>query len=490
MRPALAHSVEVELRPDPIRVVARLFLPGEEMYVSRSRAGAVVARILRLKETEVESLVAELLDSFAGRHRNYPELLARHASIVARRVGAEVRMSPARTQLLGATFTSEYATEAAALCNPSAVLHPDQDGVESGAARVALSLRAIGEGHISSITFCTAIVGPGARWRFDRRPLPAVAGVPSPAHWHRDHLRALLAERDGLDELGSAVVHALPERFTGTDLERALADAHHDLLARPTAPATAGLLRELVASAYEVEFPADVTLAQRVLLPSSADESKGMEDARFTRFVGDDGEVDYRATYTAYDGVQIAPRLIVSSDLRAFRAHRLAGPAARNKGIALFPRRVGGQYLALCRSDGETTSLARSPDGYRWTETARIQIPDESWELLGVGNCGPPIETERGWLVLTHGIGPMRTYSIGALLLDLDDPSRVVARLGRALVQPEPGSRDGYVPNVVYSCGSLLHDGRLWLPYGVDDTRIAIAWVDVGELLAELTGTP
>ena len=487
MKPPIAHRLDAELRPDPARVVARLFLPGEEMYVSRSRVGAVVARILAMDETEVESLVAGLLDSFSGRHRNYPELLARHASIVARRVGAEVTLSAARTKLLGATFTSEYATEAAALCNPSAVLHPDQSGLEPGAARVALSLRAIGEGHISSIAFCTAIVGPGVRWRFEPRPLPEVAGVPSAARWRRDHLRDVVAERGDLDELGGAVVHALPAQFTVGDLERALAEAHHDLLVRPAANATAGMLRELVSSAYEVSFDADLDLAQQVLLPTASDESHGMEDARFTRFVAGDGTVEYRATYTAYDGTRIGPRLLVSSDLRTFRAHRLAGSAARNKGIALFPRLVGGRQLALCRCDGETTSLADSPDGYRWTETARIQAPDASWELLGVGNCGPPIETDHGWLVLTHGIGAMRVYSIGALLLDLDDPSQVIARLERPLLRPEPDGRDGYVPNVVYSCGSLLHDGRIWLPYGVDDTHIAVASVPLVELLAEMT---
>jgi Predicted glycosylase len=489
MRPPLAHRVEAELRPDPARVIARLFLPGEETYVARSRAGGVVARVLALDETEVEVLAAQLLDTFGDRHRNYPDLLARHASIVARRVGAEITMSSSRTLLLGATFTSEYATEGAALCNPSAVPHPDQHGLEAGAARVALSLRAIGEGHLSSIVFSTAIVGPGPRWRFEPRPMPAVAGVPSPPHWQRDQLRALLADRGELDELASAVVHALPTRFTGTDLEAALARAHHDLLARPSAQATAALLRRLVSSAYEVRFDADVSLDQQVLLPSTADERNGMEDARFTRFTADDGAVDYRATYTAYDGERIAPRLLVSPDLHVFRAYPLAGPAVRNKGIALFPRLVDGRHLALCRADGESTSLASSPDGHRWTETGQLQIPHASWELLGVGNCGPPIETDRGWLVLTHGIGPMRTYSIGALLLDLHDPRRIVARLERPLLKTDRNTRDGYVPNVVYSCGSVLHDGRLWLPYGLDDTRVAIAWASVDELLDAMIAT-
>lgn len=216
-----------------------------------------------------------------------------------------------------------------------------------------------------------------------------------------------------------------------------------------------------------------------------------MEDARFVRFVDDEeGTVDYRATYTAYDGRQIAPRLLTSPDLRVFRAHRLAGPAARNKGMALFPRLVAGRYLALCRSDGESLSVASSPDCYSWDEPHQVLAPSCAWELLQVGNCGAPIETERGWLVLTHGVGPMRTYAIGAILLDLLDPTRTVARLDQPLLTPQAGEQEGYVPNVLYSCGGLVHDGTLWLPYGIGDTRVAVASVRLDDLLASMTPVP
>jgi predicted GH43/DUF377 family glycosyl hydrolase len=239
------------------------------------------------------------------------------------------------------------------------------------------------------------------------------------------------------------------------------------------------LLRRLVASAYEVTFPDAIELSQQVLLPSTDEERNGMEDARFVRFVDTDGTVEYRATYTAYDGQQIAPRLLTSPDLRIFRVHRLAGPAARNKGMALFPRLVGGRHLSLCRSDGESTSLTASPDGFVWGEPQLIQAPEAGWEMLQVGNCGPPIETERGWLVLT--------YAIGAILLDLDQPTRVVRKLERPLLQASRDERDGYVPNVVYSCGGVVHNGLLWLPYGIGDSRIGVAWAPVDELLAEMT---
>jgi len=486
----LVRYAPAELRADPGRVIARLFLPGEELPTTRSRAGAVIARVLALPESEVEELAAGLLRDFSGRHRDYPALLASHASIVSPHLGEAPDLSMARALLLGASFTAEYAVEGAALCNPSALLHPDQTSLQPGQARVAVSLRGIGEGHVSSIGFCEAVVGPGARWSFEPRTRPVVAGSATPAGWHREHLRAVLNDQGDIDELSTAVLCALPADFTTADLEQALAAAHPDLVACCGAHGTVDMLRRLVASAYDVAFPADVALAQQVLLPTATEEGNGMEDARFVRFVDQDGSVDYRATYTAYDGHRIAPRLLTSPDLRVFRAHPLAGPAARNKGMALFPRQVGGRYLALCRCDGESTSLASSQDGYAWDEPLLVQPPAASWEVLQVGNCGSPIETDRGWLVLTHGVGAMRTYAIGAVLLDLDDPARMVARLDRPLLRPAPDEREGYVPNVVYSCGGLVHDGLLWLPYGIGDARIGVAWAPLDELLAHMSAVP
>jgi len=483
----IAHRVQAGLRPDPARVVARLYLPGEELHRARSRASQVVGRVMGLAEDEVERLVTGLLRDFGGRHHDYQALLRRHASIVSARIEEARELTAARTLLLGAAFTAEYATEATALCNPSAVLAPDQGGLHPGQARVALSLRGIGEGHISSIGFCSAVVGPGAQWSFEPRLRPACAADITPASWRREHLHAVLADQGHLDELAEAVLHALPAQFDGADLERALAEAHRDLLTRAGSAVTADLLRTVVSSAYDASFAGDAELGQRILSPSADEESNGMEDARFTRFTGDDGTAEYRATYTAYDGRRIAPRLLISSDLRVFRAHRLAGPAARNKGMALFPRKVHGRYLALCRSDGESTSLASSADGYVWDQPVTVQEPSAPWEMLQVGNCGPPIETDQGWLVLTHGVGPMRVYVIGTLLLDLDDPTRVVGYSRTPLLSPGRDEQDGYVPNVVYSCGAFLHDGRVWIPYGIGDSRIGVAYAPLGAVLADMS---
>ena len=480
---SLAHHVDATLRPDLGRVIARLFLPGEELPQGHSRAGAIVRRVLALDEDEVAVLVAQLFKDFEPRHRHYREALLANASQVISHVRSTTTLSADRELLLGSCFTAEFSTEGAALCNPSAVPHPDQSGVLPGQLRLAVSLRAIGEGHLSSIGFATALVGPGPQWTFEPRELPVVAGASSLARWRRDHLREVLLDHGHIDELSYSVLAALPEVFTGPDLQRVLFEMHPDMLSRLGVQATVDLLRQLVASAYEVGFDDDVSLSQRVLLPSAAEESNGMEDARFVQFTAADGSVEYRATYTAYDGRHIAPRLLTSPDLQVFAAHRLAGPAARNKGLALFPRLVNGVHLALCRSDGESTSLAYSDDGFVWGSPQPLHLPSASWEALQVGNCGPPMETDAGWLVLTHGVGPMRVYTISALLLDLDNPGQVLKRLPVPLLSTASDEREGYVPNVVYSCGGVLHDGRVWIPYGIGDARISVAWVDVAELI-------
>jgi predicted GH43/DUF377 family glycosyl hydrolase len=486
---SLARRVDAQLTPDPSRVVAKLFLPGEEWPPGNSRAGAVIARVLALPEDEVEKVAAELVVDFSERHREFTDMLDDHASMMRSQVQSTPAMSQARSLVLGASFTAEYAVEGAALCNPSAVLHPDQSGLAGGQARIAISLRGIGEGHISSVGFTSAIAGPGPTWTFEPRSLPIVAGSSTAAYWQKTHLRAVLADEGRIDGLARSVLGHLPAVFTGIDLEHALAEERQDLLATPGGQGTVALLRRLVSSAYSVGFPADLDLSQQVLLPSAPDESNGMEDARFVRFTTDDGSTEYRATYTAYDGRKIAPRLLISPDLRTFQAHRLAGPAARNKGMALFPRLVDGRYRSLCRSDGESTSIATSVDGFVWSAPELIAAPEAAWEVLQVGNCGPPIETDRGWLVLTHGVGPMRRYSIGAILLDLDDPTQVIGKLDRPFLQPTAEERNGYVPNVVYSCGGLVHAGLLWMPYGIGDSRIGVVWAPLDELLSEMTPT-
>jgi len=484
--PGLVTRHPARLDPDPTRVITKLFVPGEENPETRSRAAAVVGRVLALPEDTVDALLAQVLADHDARHRDFTVVLERNAAIMSHRLVDEDALSPARRLLLGAFFTHEYSVEAAALCNPSLVAHPSQDGLSPGELRVALSLRGIGEGHLSSIGFATGVLGPGPVACWHPRTGPLTTAERQPDSWGRGWFAAALAH-DGCDnEITATVLSALPEPFGQADLDRGLAAVHPRLLARARAAATVQRIRELTAAGYTVRFPGDTDLAQRVLWPTGAAESHGMEDARFVRFTCADGVTRYRATYTAYDGTTVAPHLLESDDLTSFRSFALTGPAARNKGMALFPRLVGGRHLALCRGDGETMSLSASPDGRIWAAEVPLHRPTAPWELLQVGNCGSPLETPLGWLVLTHGVGPMRTYAIGALLLDLADPARVIAELPTPLLVPDAGARDGYVPNVVYSCGGLIHDDTLWLPYGSNDTRVAMASVPVAALLARM----
>lgn len=482
MSPQL-RDLGVELVPDPSRVVARLFLPGEGVTPKPSRAGAIVRRILDLPDELIASQAERILRDFGPRHPDLEAQLASHVETVAFRTAVPPRMDAGFSVVLGAAFTAEHSVEAAALCNPSAFAHPDQSGLADGELRLALALRSIGEGHVSSIGFASAIIGPGDSWRFGERATPLVQAQIGDGVWSRAHFRQALESEGRLNQLSSAVVRALPNEFASSEIEVAIAATPHDLTRRPEAHLDLELLRTLAWSAYSAVFDAASRLSQRVLLPVTAGESNGIEDARFVVFVADDGSVEYRASYTAYDGRSIAPRLLRSPDLVTFTTHRLVGDAAANKGMAFFPRPIAGTLWALTRTDGENLSIARSRDGLAWDDVTILQAPGELWEVVQLGNCGSPIETDRGWLVITHGVGPMRRYAIGALLLDLDDPTRVIGRLREPLLEPLGDRREGYVPNVVYSCGGVIHDGRLWLPYGVGDQRVRASSVDLTELL-------
>ncbi|CAN5490137.1 glycoside hydrolase family 130 protein [soil metagenome] len=479
-----ATDAGVELLPDAARVIARLFLPGEGYARTGSRAGDIMDRIESMPPETIADAAKEVLASFGSRHERLEELLRRHAETVAFQAGETPPMDPDHEIVLGAVFTAEHSVEAAALCNPSAMAHPDQSGLEPGELRVAIALRAIGEGHISSIEFATAVIGND--WVFDPRPVPLVAATIEEGEWTRAHFRESLESDGRLNEVSGTIVRALPPKFLSSRIETAIGEVPGQLAQRRDTRNALDAIRTMAWSAYRATFEPSSELGQRVLLPAASDETQGMEDARFVRFTHDDGRVEYRATYTAYNGHAIAPRLIISPDLREFSIHRLSGPAAKNKGIALFPRPIGGKLYALTRTDGENTSIARSANGFAWTDVSVIHRPAKLWEIVQTGNCGSPIETPDGWLVLLHGVGPMRQYSIGAMLLDLEDPTIVLARLAEPMLQPLDGQREGYVPNVVYSCGGIEHEGTIWLPYGIGDQRIRVVSIRLDELLAAM----
>ncbi|MFC5288547.1 glycoside hydrolase family 130 protein [Actinokineospora guangxiensis] len=481
MSPALRRSA-ARLRPDPSRVIARMFIPGEERPEHDSRSAAVINRVLALDEATVGTALAATVRSFAGRHRNLRRVFAEHYASVGHRVADGTGLSEDREQLIGAYFTHEYAVEGAALCNPSMVPAPDQSGVPPGSLRAVMSVRGIGEGHQSSVGFRTATLDADGAVAVDPAPPLAVTGDRRPAVHHKSTFTGKLTDLGDDDEVSAVLNRYLPERFTDDELESLLAGLHPGLLARRETHRTVELIRWIAACAYTSEFAEGTALGERVLWPSAPAERQGIEDARFVRFT-DSGTSTYYATYTAYDGSNAAPHLVQTDDFRTFHFSPTAGVAARNKGMALFPRRIGGRYAALTRGDGERTFLATSEDLGVWGSPVPVHAPAADWELVQVGNCGSPLETPRGWLVLTHGVGPMRVYSMGAMLLDIDHPDRVLAALPRPLLTSDPAERDGYVPNVVYSCGGLLHAGNVVIPHGIADASIGVFSVPLTELL-------
>ncbi|TWP47548.1 glycosidase [Lentzea tibetensis] len=483
---AIVHRTSLRLRPDPRRVVTKLFVPGEERPEHESRSAAVIRRVMALDEETVCAALTRTVHLFAGRHRDVRATFADHFASVSHRLAVGAELTESRRLLIGAYFTHEYAIEGAALCNPSMVAHPDQTGVPPGHLRFLLSVRGIGEGHLSSVGFRTGMLAPGGVLTVDPPPAVVTTGVRSDVVHEKSLFQGKLAEFGHGDEVSAVLNRWLPERFTTGELDRLLADLHPQLVARQEAHRTIELIRWIAACNYASEFPEDTVVSGRVLWPTGPSERQGMEDARFVRFTDDDGDQTYYATYTAYDGVDVAPQLLQTNDFRTFQVSQTTGSAARNKGMALFPRRIGGRFAALSRGDGESTAVVTSDDIRTWNGARPVEVPARDWDLVQVGNCGSPIETPEGWLVLTHGVGPMRVYSMGAILLDLEHPERVLATLSEPLLLPAATERDGYVPNVVYSCGSLLHDDTLVIPYGASDSTIALATASVREVLGAM----
>lgn len=476
------------LRHDPSRVIAKPYLPGEEIApdAATTRAGLLMARILALPEADVGVMLERTLEEFGGRHKNFVQLLERHFAMVADRLETTT-LSAARRLLIGAYFTNEYSVEGAALFNPSLVLTPDQTGLDAGQRRFVMSLRAVGEGHISSIEFRTGVVDASSVLTFDPLGSTLVTGDRAPpASYDKSQFLAKLVELDAGNELAREILGRLPDPFTQAALESSLAVLEHGRAPHAISYETVKIVRALASSNYVTTFPADSALSERVIFPAGPHETHGMEDARFVLFTEDDGRTTYYATYTAFDGYEILPQLIQTDDFRSFRITTLNGPAAQNKGMALFPRRIAGRYVMLSRRDRENLHLATSTDVLHWADSIELHRPTRPWEMLQIGNCGSPIETTAGWLVITHGVGPMRRYVLGALLLDLDDPRRVIGQLREPLLAPEGSEREGYVPNVVYSCGAMKNGDDLILPYGLSDAAVGVAIISIPALLSAL----
>jgi predicted GH43/DUF377 family glycosyl hydrolase len=480
----LVTRTSAVLYPNQGRVLVRPLRPSSEQQTRN-----VIGRVVALSPREVEGELAHTLGQFQGRHARLEDFLLTRCAQLAPYLPPGIELSAPHRLLLGAYFSQEYALESAALFNPSMVWHPDQTGLPSGERRFVLSLRAAGEGHISSIAFRSGTVDEAGAIRID--PATSLATAPTPrldVSYERSLFVRKLSELGLHNALTEVVMAGLDETFSWSELQARLEEVEREQSQEhPVDPGAASGIRALAEANYEVSYPTEHDLSERVLFPCSPAEANGIEDARFVQFFDDDGTSRYFATYTAYDGRVILPQFLETNDFLHFKINTLNGSGVANKGMALFPRKIDSQYAMISRQDNENLYLMLSDNIHFWYEKQLLVSPARSWEFVQLGNCGSPIETEAGWLLLTHGVGAMRRYCIGAMLLDRYDPLRVIGRLDEPLIAPTENEREGYVPNVVYSCGGQLYGNHLIVPYAMSDYASRFAIVNLERLLEILT---
>ncbi|MFH1975033.1 MAG: glycoside hydrolase family 130 protein [Pseudomonadota bacterium] len=485
MHPEKRQKLKVKRKANKIvgdtsRVITRLHLPDESYRILK-----IIQRIMSLSETAAKNLLTQIMTDFSGRHADIGHIFERHLNEVKAYLPRDAMLSDVQNALIGAYFTKEYSIESAALFNPSIVPHPDQSHLGKGSLRFIMSLRATGEGHISSIVFRSGILDRYNRILFD--PISDFVETPDlqlDSVYKRNPFQLKLNEMGAGNEIAAYILNQLPEDFTYNELiEKIEILRVKPQFSKTIQKRTFEIICWLADSNYEVSFHPDHRISERVIFPVSKNESRGIEDARFVQFFNDNGEIVYYATYTAYNGITILPQLIETRDFIKFNILTLNGKAVQNKGMALFPRKIGGRYAMLSRQDGENNHIMFSDNIHFWQESQIIQEPEYPWEFMQIGNCGSPLETNEGWIVLTHGVGPMRQYCIGAILLDLENPTKIIARLDEPLLAPHEKEREGYVPNVVYSCGAMIHNNKLIIPYAMSDINSGIATVAVNDLL-------
>ena len=476
------HRLPVQFGSDARRVITRLFDPGGEMRVRN-----VIERVGRLSDDEVAEALDQVRREFSHRHHNLEAVFEENCQAMSALTGGLKGLSRPRRLLIGSYFTMEYSIASAALFNPSIVPHRNQRNLPEGAVRFILSFRATGEGHVSCMMFRTGVITadhsvhmdpPG---RFSRRVRTSPdRRYDKPLFRRKLHDMAIDATTADL------VLDRLSDQFTIMDLQHALAAAQAAEPERFRSPETCEGMLWLARSNYELQLSRDTDASEVVIFPLTSNESHGIEDLRMVRFVDDDGAVTFFGTYTASDGCRILPQFMETRDFLRIGIHTLNGACAQNKGMAMFPRRIGGHYAMCSRIDGENLYIMYSDILHFWETAERLHTPRHPWEFVQIGNCGSPLETPEGWLLLTHGVGPMRTYCIGAMLLDLKNPLRVIGCLKEPLIMPTDEDRDGYVPNVVYTCGAMIHNDYLYVPYATSDSVTRFAFVSLDQLLNRL----
>ncbi|NCD68462.1 glycoside hydrolase family 130 protein [Mucilaginibacter agri] len=474
----------VRVNPDPKRVIARFFFNGND------RAKEVIERVMELTEDEAFGIISPLLQEYSKRHRNITRVLNRHCSKL-KNLFEELNidydsLTVYLKLLIGSYFTHEYSIESAAFFNPSIIEDPDQTELEDGERRVIISFRAVGEGHISSITFRRALID-----RYNNITVIPAGSYIDEAEIVRNAVynKKLFFDKAVITQINLDVLNEiegkLDHHFEYANLRRILIDSQR-LQEDDMKKLEYDKILWLADSYYEIVFSMDTDISDRVIFPISEYERKGIEDARFVKFTNDDGSSVYYATYTAYDGALIMPKLLQTNDFYNFRIMPLYGDGAQNKNLALFPRKINGKYVMISRIDGCNNYIMYSDKINIWEKPVQLQKPKFSWEFVQIGNCGSPIETEYGWLMITHGVGPMRKYVLSVSLLKLDDPAVEIGRLKEPLLVPNSEEREGYVPNVIYSCGSIIHNDKLIIPYGLSDYSTSFAEVPVGALIERL----
>ncbi|MCI0746753.1 MAG: glycoside hydrolase family 130 protein [Verrucomicrobia subdivision 3 bacterium] len=487
---SFAHPKSITVRrtgtplvPDRSRVLVRPF-----WLTSEQRCVNLCARVMSLSEGEIRDLLDQIMAEFSGRHQQMRDLLKARFEQVQNFLLTNQKLSEARKMVIGAYFTHEYSLEAAALFNPSIVPHPDQSNLPEGALRFIVSFRATGEGHISSVTFRTGVVDADRNVTINTptRFLTEPRQIPS-ASYDKALFERKLYELGLTSQFSRRVLDGLGSSFTLRDLRKKTDAMLQSVRALdPESETVARGMLLLAQSNYEVQFAPESRVSERVIFPTSPSQSNGIEDARFVLFRNDDGTRVYYATYTAFDGKVTLPQFLETSDFLHFKFITLNGPAVKNKGMALFPRKIGENYAMLSRQDNENIYVMYSENLHFWYAPELVLKPTFPWEFVQLGNCGSPIETEAGWLVLSHGVGPMRKYCIGAFLLDKEDPTRVIGRLRAPLLKPTEHEREGYVPNVVYTCGALAHGRDLILPYAMSDYATNFALLSIDEIIAAM----
>ena len=473
--------------PDPSRVIARF------CNFSNERSKNIILSVLAMTDSEVFNALNQVLRNYSRRHRNISLIFETHFNKLSG-LFSEIGIKPAKVKhsqkaLIGSYFTMEYSIESSAFFNPSIVEDPDQSETGKDEKRVIISFRATGEGHISSIVFRSAVIDSNNNMIVEPvgKMLAEAERIKRHIYTKKSFIKKLDEMRDFDNKLSPVfVLEKLGERFTYGELKKAVEETRKTHKLTPNKELIINQMVWLALSHYEIEFSLDSAISERVIFPISDTERNGIEDARFVKFTEENGEVIYYATYTAYDGMSILPKLLSTRDFYHFKGLPIHGELAQNKGMALFPRKVNGKYAILCRTDGINNYLAYSDNINIWREAKLIQKPKYSWELVQVGNCGSPVETDDGWLVITHGVGPMREYVLGASLYELNNPENEIGRLKTPFLVANSEEREGYVPNVVYSCGSIIHNGNLIVPYAMSDFASTYATIDLNELLNEL----